>query len=143
MRHYVLIFFGIVSIFTLCFQCSDDKLKIKNNSSKDILVYYSQKRDIKNEDLEYYYSHTAEIPKNSISPFFAKNNKWNNIFEESQNGIVTFYVFDSKLFQNRSIKEGQLLLKNNKLYLEKYELNKSELKRMNWLITYPPVSPHL
>ncbi len=129
---------SILSFFIFsCFQCSDNKLIVKNNTSKSISIYYSQTRNIINNNLKYYYSHLIEIKPNSKDVFLARNNKWNNIFEESEGNIVTFYIFDTKEFKNKSFEKSLEVFKNNN-YLMKIELRKSDLDKMNWVINYPP-----
>ena len=113
-----------------CFTCSDNKLKVKNNSSKEIVVYYSKTDELNK------YSYGVNILPNSSKSLLARNQTWEYIFEESPDRKVRFYIYDANLLFNKTPEEQFDLITDTKNCLSKQKLNVSELKNLNWEISY-------
>lgn len=120
----------LFSLCFFCFTCSDNKLKVKNNSSKEIIVYYSKTDEIDK------YNYGVSILPNSSKSVSALNQKWEYIFEKSQNKRVRFYIYDASLLEGKPTPERLVLMRDSKNCLSKQKLSQAEIENINWEITY-------
>lgn len=120
----------LLSLCFFCFTCSDNKLKVKNNSSKEIIVYYSKTDEIDK------YSYGISILPNSSKSVLALNQKWEYVFEKSQNKRVRFYIYDAGLMVGKTATEQLDFIRDTKNCLSQQKLSQSEIENLNWEITY-------
>lgn len=113
-----------------CFTCSDNKLKVKNNSSKEIVVYYSKTDELNK------YSYGVNILPNSSKNLLARNQTWEYIFEASPDKKVRFYIYDANLLFDKTPKEQLDLIRDTKNCLSQKKLSQIEIENLNWEITY-------
>lgn len=113
-----------------CFTCSDNKLKVNNNSSKEIIVYYSKTDEISK------YSNGVNILPNSSKSVLALNQKWEDIFDESSDKKVRFYIYDADLIVGKTTTEQLDLIRDTKNCLSQQKLSQSEIENLHWEITY-------
>ncbi|MFY7909014.1 MAG: hypothetical protein ACOVO2_05660 [Emticicia sp.] len=120
----------MILLCLFCFTCSDNKLKVKNNSSKEIIVYYS-----KTDKLDKY-SYGVSILPNSSRSLLALNQTWEYIFEKSPDRKVRFYIYDANLLFDKTTEEQFDLILDTKNCLSKLKFSVSQLENSNWEISY-------
>ncbi len=121
----------LFSLCFFCFTCSDNKLKVKNNSSKEIIVYY-----FRTDKIDEYGRGTRILPNSTKSVSAINRTKWEEVFKESSDKKVRFYVYNAELLNDKPESERLDLMRNSKNYLSKLKLSVSELESLNWEITY-------
>ncbi|WP_064198043.1 MULTISPECIES: hypothetical protein [Emticicia] len=120
----------LFSLCLFCFTCSDNKLKVKNNSSKEIVVYYSKTDELNK------YSYGVNILPNSSKNLLARNQTWEYIFEASPDKKVRFYIYDANLLFDKTPKEQFDLIMDTKNCLSKQKFSVTDLENFNWEIPY-------
>lgn len=113
-----------------CFTCSDNKLKFKNNSSKEIIVYYFRTDKIDE------HGRRVNILPNSSKSLSAINRKWEDVFDESSDKKVRFYIYDANLLFDKTPTEQLDLIRDTKNCLSLQKLSQIEIENLNWEITY-------
>ncbi|GGD54414.1 hypothetical protein GCM10011514_18180 [Emticicia aquatilis] len=93
-----------------------------------------------------YYFRTDEITEygggTRILPNFTKSipainrTKWEEVFEESPDKKVRFYIYDADLMVGKTATEHLDWIRDTKNCLSKQKLSVSELESLNWEISY-------
>jgi len=66
--------------------------------------------------------------------YIGNGEKWENVFPELPKDTLSIYIFSAdalKAYDWSKVKEGYKILK-------RYDLSLNDLKKLNWVITYPP-----
>ncbi len=133
MRIYCLYFLLLPLSFNFkgCEPQIDDKLKIKNESDKIIVVVTSTDSMAKTQNMvEYYFEN--QIESNSEKSILRRGS-WDVEILRSYNNKLNVYLYDVDTL--KKYQDMKIITKND-LHIKRYSLSKEDLKQTNWRIIF-------
>jgi len=130
-------FIILISLAMLAGTCdyTDNRLKIKNNSSYTIAFDYSTDTVLEQE-----IKHVNAVISDKIMPGKIANqslpgstNAWPFLIKKSKNNKLNVFIFNVDTVLKYNDWE---YIRNHRLY-KRYSFTEEELNRMNWIIEYP------
>jgi len=138
-NYFFLIYLFLTLLFIQGFVCCKQilgdncKLRIRNNTSKPILFYFSYNypdTSIPNYEVNKV-SLTWGINPNSEIHYCQKG--FENAFSENAKGIIMFFIYDFETMNTIPLDT----VRAKYLILKRYDLTLDSLKKLNWNVTYP------
>lgn len=133
MRIYCLYFLLLPLSFNFkgCEPQIDDKLKIKNESDKIIVVVTSTDSMAKTQNMvEYYFEN--QIESNSEKSILRRGS-WDVEILRSYNNKLNVYLYDVDTL--KKYQDMKIITKND-LHIKRYSLSKEDLEQTNWRIIF-------
>ncbi len=133
MRIYCLYFLLLPLSFNFkgCEPQIDDKLKIKNESDKIIVVVTSTDSMAKTQNMvEYYFEN--QIESNSEKSILRRGS-WDVEILRSYNNKLNVYLYDVDTL--KKYQDMKIITKND-LHIKRYSLSKEDLVQTNWRIIF-------
>lgn len=117
----------------------DYLLQFANNSDNPVYVGISDIND-KYKDTTYLYINSSPMQDGEQYKFQSHDTAaylvyipWDKIYK--QRDTVSFYIFDAKTLETIPWQK----VTENYLVLQRYDLSLVDLKKLNWVISYPPI----
>lgn len=136
MNKIIYIFLSLTLIITSC-HYKKDKLKIKNNSKKDI--YYHLILKYRNEDTYYGPAVGGKIKPNTYDSPGIRGTLLYEMNKNSYNKTLYIVYFNVK-DREYVYKNENTIIFNKNFNVDKYSIK--ELDNMKWIINYPRVTIH-
>lgn len=113
-----------------------NEIKIINKSNKIITTVesYFNKPEIDFEILPEIHISGPEntLTKNNTTRIYAYESCFENFIKPLDKGFITIYILDAQILKTK----GWDYIKDNKLFLKRYDLKLKELNNMNWTIIF-------
>lgn len=140
----------LILIFVLLMFVSCVKPQVNTNNDHNFITFINKSNTVLYTYPDYRYPNTDSYKdldpnKLKVNPQYKVNSNesntraltaynWESAYEpiNTKSGIIMFYVFDAKTYDEK----GWDYIKTNNLVLKRYDLTLQDLKNSNWTITY-------
>lgn len=130
-RKPLIITLALTSLIFYTCDYSDTKLTITNNSSKSIVIDYSEDSLLTSVNSVEYYIAKQISPREKKTVFH--RGLWSNYIKNSKKKKIFFFFFDIDTLKKYNNME---FIRTHKLYTKKLGLTEKELDKINWQIEY-------
>jgi hypothetical protein len=135
MKNLYLLKISIIIMLIIACDYTDNKLKVKNNSSETICFVHDMDTILDNQESDIYYFNRNCIVPGEISSqvAFGRPYEWSDEINRSKNKKLNVFIInhDTLLKYN-----DWQYISINKLF-KRYEYTEEELNKNNWIIEYP------